>query len=54
MNCAWGKKAFAGYLGADQEKWKVRRVVRNVIRVVAVQVEQRLRSDTLTRVRIVP
>ena len=23
MNCPWGKKAFTGYLGADQEKWKV-------------------------------
>lgn len=22
MNCAWGKKAFTGYLGSDQEKWK--------------------------------
>lgn len=22
MNCAWGLKAFTGYLGADQEAWK--------------------------------
>ena len=21
-NCAWGKKAFTGYLGSDQDKWK--------------------------------
>jgi len=24
MECAWGKKAFTGYLGEDQESWKVR------------------------------
>ena len=23
MNCPWGKKAFTGYLGSDQERWKV-------------------------------
>ena len=22
-NCAWGKHAFNGYLGADESKWKV-------------------------------
>eukprot|EP01097_Dermamoeba_algensis_P006409 TRINITY_DN4017_c0_g1_i1.p1 TRINITY_DN4017_c0_g1~~TRINITY_DN4017_c0_g1_i1.p1 ORF type:complete len:295 (-),score=53.01 TRINITY_DN4017_c0_g1_i1:88-939(-) len=22
INCPWGQKAFSGYLGADQEKWK--------------------------------
>jgi len=22
INCPWGKKAFTGYLGTDQEKWK--------------------------------
>jgi len=23
--CPWGVKAFTGYLGADQEKWKVKK-----------------------------
>lgn len=23
MLCPWGKKAFSGYLGTDQSKWKV-------------------------------
>jgi S-formylglutathione hydrolase len=22
INCPWGEKAFKGYLGEDQEKWK--------------------------------
>ena len=23
IECAWGQKAFTGYLGADKEAWKV-------------------------------